>query len=80
MIDQSREITAFLKKHYYPGNIEETKKELQLSTPEVLTLLFKIFPVGCTDDYEVHQLLSTLGYEPQKRGAVDFVWCLKEKS
>lgn len=78
MIDKTLEITEFLKKHYLPSNIQESKEELQLSTSGVLNLLFQIFPVGCIDDYDLHQLLTTLGYEPQKRGITDFVWCLKE--
>ena len=78
MIDKTLEITSFLKKHYSPSNLQETKEELQLSTSGVLNLLFQIFPTGCIDDYDLHQLLTTLGYEPQKRGVVDFVWCLKE--
>ena len=78
MIDKTIEITAFLKEHYSPSNIQETKEELQLSTSGILNLLFQIFPSGCIDDYELHQLLTTLGYAPQKRGVVDFVWCLRE--
>ncbi|WP_299012010.1 hypothetical protein [uncultured Polaribacter sp.] len=78
MIDKTLEITAFLKKHYLPTTIQDAKDELQLSTSEVLNLLFQIFPTGCIDDYDLHQLLTTLGYEPQKRGVTDFVWCLKE--
>lgn len=78
MIDKTLEITSFLKKHYSPSNIQDTNDELQLSTTGVLNLLFTIFPSGCIDDYDLHQLLTTLGYEPQKRGVVDFVWCLKE--
>lgn len=78
MIDKTLEITAFLKKHYLPTTIQDSKDELQLSTSGVLNLLFQIFPSGCIDDYDLHQLLTTLGYEPQKRGVTDFVWCLKE--
>ena len=78
MINKSIEITAFLKQHYSPSTLKETKLELQLTTKEVLDLLFQIFPIGCIDDYELHQLLTTLGYEPQKKGPANFVWCLKE--
>lgn len=78
MIDKTLEIASFLKSHYIPGTIKETKKDLQLSTIEVLDLLFQIFPKDCIDDYEMHQLLTNLGYTPQKRGATEFVWCLKE--
>ena len=78
MIDKTLEITSFLKKHYSPSTLQDTKPELQLSTSEVLNLLFSTFPTGCIDDYDLHHLLTTLGYEPQKRSVVEFVWCLKE--
>ena len=78
MIDKSIEITAFLKQHYSPSTVKEAEKNLQLTTSGVLELLFKIFPSGCVDQYDVHQLLTTLGYKPQKRGATDFVWCFRE--
>lgn len=78
MIDKTFEISAFLKKHYEPSSIEETAEELQLSTQEVLNFLFKIFPIDCIDDYELHTILTTLNYTPQKRKTTDFVWCLKE--
>ena len=78
MIDKTIEITAFLKQHYSPSTLNDKKPELQLSTQDVLSLLFQVFPVGCIDDYDLHQLLTTLGYEPQKRGVKAFVWCFKE--
>lgn len=79
MIDKTPEITAFLKKYYTPGTINDTDEKSQLRNYEVLDLLFQVFPSGCIDQYELHQILTTLGYEPQKRGLHDFVWCLKEK-
>ena len=78
MIDKTIEIQAFLKQHYVPAKLEDTKKELQLSTPEVLSFLFKIFPKDCIDDYELHNILTTLNYTPQKRNTTEFVWCLGE--
>ncbi len=78
MIDKTAEITSFLKAHYTPGTLLDTNKELQLSTIEVLDMLFQIFPVGCIDDYDLHDILTRLGYAPKKRGIKEFVWCLKE--
>ena len=78
MINKTLEITAFLKKHYSPGKLNKSKKNHQLSTDEVLSLLFGVFPFGCIDDYELHEILSTLGYEPQKKNSTVFVWCLDE--
>ena len=78
MIDKTIEIKAFLKAHYTPGTIEDTEEELQLSTTGVLNLLFQIFPSGCIDDYDLHVILTRLGYIPQKKSIKEFVWCLKE--
>ncbi|MFV9552078.1 hypothetical protein [Algibacter sp. PT7-4] len=78
MIDKTLEIKSFIKKHYSPSNLKQAKKELQLSTSDVLNLLFQIFPTGCIDDYDLHEILTSLGYEPQKQGVANFVWCLKE--
>ncbi len=78
MIDKTLEIKAFLKGHYCPGSLEDTKPELQLNTSGVLQLLFQIFPIDCVDDYDLHNLLVQLGYTPRKKGSIEFVWCLKE--
>lgn len=79
MIDKTSEIKAFLSEHYLPGELKSTKKDLQLSSRDVLTLLFQVYPIGCIDDYELHEILTQLGYSPQKKGTSEFVWCLKEK-
>jgi hypothetical protein len=78
MIDKTIEITSFLKKHYTPGTIEDTNTEFQFYLSQVLNLLFKVFPKGCIDDYDLHQILTSLGYFPQRKSANEFVWCLKE--
>jgi|GEM_PF-5253716 len=79
MIDKTVEITEFIKKHYTPGTIENTDSKLQLSTSGVLLMLFQVFPIGSVDDFEMHQILTTLNFEPQKKDVNEFVWCLKEK-
>ena len=78
MINKTLEITAFLKKHYSPGNIETVKEDLQLTSEEVLMLLFQVFPSGCIDVYDLHEILTNLGYDPQKKNSTKFVLCLKE--
>lgn len=78
MIDKTQEIKAFIKKHYSPGTPETSPPELQLTTNALLSLLFQTFPIGCVDDYDLAEILKQLGYEPQKRGVTDFVWCLVE--
>lgn len=79
MIDKTLEITAFLKKHYVPGTITSSPEELQLSTAQLLTVLFNTFPIGCIDDYDLHEILVRLGYTPQKVNNTQFVWCLISK-
>lgn len=78
MIDKTSEITQFIKKHYAPGSISSTPSELQLSSSEVLLLLFQVFPTGCIDDYDLFEILTTLGFEPQKINSTSFVWCFEE--
>jgi len=78
MIDKTLEITAFLKEHYKPSNLQDAKPELQLTTQGILKLLFTIFPHGCIDDYDLHNILTNIGYIPQKRSITEFVWCLEE--
>lgn len=79
MIVKTNEIASFLEKHYTPGVLDETKAELQLSTSEVMNLLFNVFPTDCIDEFEMHEVLTSLGYTPQKKSAVEFVWCFVEK-
>lgn len=78
MIDKTQQITDFIKSNFSPATLENTSEELQLQSHELLTKLFQIFPVGCIDDYDLHEILTQLGYKPQKRNTLDFVWCLKE--
>ena len=78
MIDKTVEIKAFLKKHYSPGDLGNSKKELLLNSDEVLCLLFQVFPNGCIDDYDLFDILKSLNYEPQKKNSTKFIWCLIE--
>ncbi|NKI28257.1 hypothetical protein HCG49_17015 [Arenibacter sp. 6A1] len=78
MIDKTLEIKAFIKANYCPGTLNNTKPELQLNNHAILELLFQVFPVGCIDDYDLQMLLGQLGYTPQKKDSLDFVWCLLE--
>lgn len=77
MIDKTPQITAFLQKHFKPGTIE--KYTLKLVNTEVLSLLFDVFPYNCIDTDDLYNILTTLGYEPQKEKADEFYWCLLEK-
>lgn len=78
MIDKTIEITAFIKKYYTPGTIEDTEPDFQLKLSEVLDLLFQVFPNECIDEYDLHQILTSIGYKPHRKGPKDFVYCLKE--
>lgn len=79
MIVKTQEISDFLKEHYSPGTIDTTDKKLQLTNNGVLNLLFSVFPEDCIDSYELHEILTNLGYKPQKKTSTDFVWCFVEK-
>ena len=78
MIDKISDIKRFLKEHFSPGDLQNTKEALQLTSSEVLSLLFQVFPHDCIDDYDLHSILTQLDYTPQKKSSKEFVWCLKE--
>lgn len=78
MIDKTIDIKEFINKHFSPGAIEDTADEGHYTTKALLKSLFKIFPQDCIDDYELYEILISLGYTPQKKSGNEFVWCLNE--
>jgi hypothetical protein len=76
MIDKTPQITAFLKKHYQPGTIKE--HDLKVTSLELLSILFDVFPLNCIDPDDIYDILTNLGYEPQKENIKEYYWCLKE--
>lgn len=76
MIDKTQQITAFLKKHYSPGTIEDDG--LQETSRGLLSILFDVFPMDCIDTDDLYNILTALGYEPQKVKKDELYWCLKE--
>lgn len=79
MIDRTQEIKRFLEKHYKPCESENKETSLQKTTGELLYFLFSVFPTNCIDTYDLFEILTQLGHEPQKIGPTEFVWILVEK-
>lgn len=77
MIDKTEDIKAFFRENYLPSTINESEEDLQLNSAQVLEMLFSVFPEGCIDTYDLHQILTSLGYTPQKKAATIFVWCFE---
>jgi len=77
MIDKTNQITDFIKKHFKPGTIE--KHSLKVVNSELLSILFDVFPQNCIDTDDLYDILTKLGYEPQKEKINKFYWCLLEK-
>lgn len=75
MIDKTEDIKQFLKENFKPSLVTDTEEELQLSSSEVLQMLFSVFPTDCIDTFDLHNILTSLGYTPQKKGSTTFVWC-----
>lgn len=65
MIDKTQEIKEFLNKHFEPGTLED--HTFLKNNQGVLNMIFDVFPDECIDSYELHEILSSLGYEPVKK-------------
>lgn len=79
MIDRTQEIKRFLKRHYSPYIEGGVGSVVYVTTGKLLSHLFTIFPIGCIDTYELFEILTQLGHEPQKIGPIDFAWFLVEE-
>lgn len=89
MLDTTPQITQFLNDNFTPSNlIEATYK---LTTNQLLTLLFNVFPKDSIDDYDLYTIMVNLQYEPfkssvevavdnEKQTQLSVVWCLREIS
>jgi hypothetical protein len=82
MIDTSQAITQFLRENFTPATLEEATHKL--SSEDLLSLLFNVFPEGSIDTYDLYDILTTLNYKPVKQSfkkdktsEISFVWCLK---
>lgn len=76
MIDKTPQITAFIKKHYVPGTVENN--QLKETSSGFLSILFDVFPMDCIDTDDLYNILTGLGYEPQFVKVDELYWCLAE--
>ncbi|WP_435263421.1 hypothetical protein [Tenacibaculum sp. nBUS_03] len=80
MIDTTKPITDFIKNNFQPSTPENANHKL--SSEEVLELLFTSFPKDSIDTYDLYNILTSLGYLPQKdstdENGLSIVWCFIE--
>ena len=85
MIDTKPKVTAFLRENFTTATPESATHKL--SSEELLSMLFNVFPEGSIDTYDLYDILSSLNYKPykitsqsEKKETMEFLWCLKEMS
>lgn len=61
MFDYGAQISEFLKLNFSPSNPEESN--FKVTSTELLGYLFQIFPDDCINDYDLNEILITLGYQ-----------------
>jgi hypothetical protein len=86
MIDTKPQVTAFIRSNFKSSTLEHATHKL--SSSALLSLLFNVFPKDSIDDYDLFDILTTLGYKPLKQSStseaeeetlyISFVWCLEE--
>lgn len=60
MLDYNDTITVFLKENFNPGTPENAN--VKLNTEQLLGFLFRTFPDDCISDYDLNDILISLGY------------------
>ncbi|MFV8336446.1 hypothetical protein ACNQF7_10225 [Flavobacterium sp. RSP29] len=60
MHDYYEQIATFIKENFIPSSPENAN--VKLNTEQLLSFLFRTFPVDCVSDYDLNEILSSLGY------------------
>jgi len=61
MLDYIDTIREFLIENFHPSNPEIAN--VKLTTDQLLGFLFQTFPDGCISDYDLNDILISLGYK-----------------
>ncbi|ALU25257.1 hypothetical protein HMPREF9714_03328 [Myroides odoratimimus CCUG 12901] len=62
MYDYQEKVKDYLENNFVPGDTHNYN--LKVSTQELLSFLFKVFPRDCISDYDLVDTLQYLGYRP----------------
>ena len=60
MHDYYEQISVFIKENFLPSTPENAN--VKLTTEQLLSFLFRTFPVDCVSDYDLNEILTSLGY------------------
>lgn len=60
MLDYINTITQFLKDNFQPSKPESAN--VKFNTDQLLNFLFRTFPADCISDYDLNDILISLGY------------------
>lgn len=75
-------IKKFLQENFEPGTTETAN--FKYTNAELLEHLFQVFPKDCISDFELYDILLSIGYEIKSYTNDDeenrLVWCLKSKN
>ena len=61
MYDYNTQIAAFIKESFSPSTPEQAN--IKVTNTQLLYLLFNTFPKDCISDYELNDILVSLGYQ-----------------
>lgn len=61
MLDYIETIREFMIENFSPSTPENAN--LKLNTEQLLGFLFQTFPAGCISDYDLNDILISLGYK-----------------
>lgn len=84
MYDYPQQIEAFIAENFTVSNPEEAN--VKMSNADLLSFLFKVFPEGCINDYELNDIMKKLGYTRhtytivnEGQYEIESGWCLKSE-
>jgi hypothetical protein len=60
MYDYKKQIKDFINEHFSPATA--TAANIKMNTDQLLSFIFTTFPNGCISDYDLNEILISLGY------------------
>lgn len=61
MYDYKEQIKDFIAEHFSPATA--TLANVKMDTDQLLSFIFTTFPNGCISDYDLNEILISLGYK-----------------
>jgi len=78
MYDYPQQIEEFLQENFTPSVPENAN--VKLTTNKLLLFLFRTFPEGCINDYDLNEILLKLGYKRYTYTHEEYIEVKKEKA